>query len=92
MRFIFLIYNYKNIIQIEFYIREYEISSNKKIKKAKLKVDFENIKSDFLWKKIFNILKKNKFLDIIKYNKKLQKRFNLCINDYKDYCQLYSPI
>ena len=68
------------------------ISSNEKIKKAKSKIDFENIKSDFLLKKIFNILKKNKFLDIIKYNKKLQKRFNLCINDYKDYFQLYSLI
>ena len=68
------------------------ISSNEKIKQAKSKVDFENIQTDFLLKKIFNILKKNKFLDIIKYNKKLQKRFNLCINDYKEYCQLYSPI
>ena len=26
------------------------------------------------------------------YNKKLQKRLNININDYKDYSQLYSPI
>ena len=68
------------------------IYSNENIQKAKSKVYFENIKSDFILKKIFNIMKKNKFLDIIKYNKKLQKRFNLSINDYKDYFQLYSPI
>ena len=28
----------------------------------------------------------------MKYNKKLQKRLNLNINDYKDYSQIYSPI
>ena len=38
------------------------------------------------------IKKKNKFLEIIKYNKKLQNRFNFNINTYKDYSQLYTPI
>ena len=37
-------------------------------------------------------MKKNKSLQIMKYNKKLQKRLNININDYKDYSQLYSPI
>ena len=32
-------------------------------------------------------MKKNKSLEIKKYNKKLQKRLNLSINDYKEYYQ-----
>ena len=39
-----------------------------------------------------NIMNKDKSLDIIKYNKKLQKRLNLTINDYKEYSQFYSSI
>ena len=34
-------------------------------------------------------MKKDNKLDIIKYNKRLQKRLNLSINDYKEYSQLY---
>ena len=34
-------------------------------------------------------MKKNKSFEIMKYNKKLQKRLNININDYKDYSQLY---
>ena len=37
-------------------------------------------------------MKKNKYLNIIKYNKKLQKRLNLSIDNYKEYSQLYSSI
>ena len=37
-------------------------------------------------------MKKYKNLEIIKHNKRLQKRFNLSINDYKEYYQLYSSI
>ena len=36
--------------------------------------------------------KKIKSLEIVKYNKILQKRLNLCLNDYKEYSQFYSPI
>ena len=42
--------------------------------------------------KTFNIMKKNKSLKIVKNNKKLQKKLNLSINDYKEYTQLFSPI
>jgi len=38
---------------------------------------------------MFNIMKKNKSLGIMKYNKKLQKRFNLNINDYKEFSIIY---
>ena len=37
-------------------------------------------------------MKKNKLLEIIKYNKKLQKRLNININNYIEYSQLYSSI
>ena len=48
------------------------------------KKEFDNIKSDFIFKKIISFIKRNKSLNIIKYNKKLQKRLNLSINDYRD--------
>ena len=38
-----------------------------------------------------NLLKKN-LLNIIKYNKKIQKRLNLCLKDYIEYSELFSPI
>ena len=63
-------------------------SKNEKIK-AKSKVGFENLKSNFIFKKILEYMKKNKSLEIIKYNKKLQERLNLSINHYKEY---YLPI
>ena len=61
-------------------------------KNEKYKGDFKNLKSDYLLKKVFNIMKKNKSLNIIKYNKKMQNRLNLSISDYKEYSQLYSSI
>ena len=59
---------------------------------VKSKVDFMNLKSDYFLLKLFDIMKKNKSLKIIKYNTKLQKRLNLSIKDYKEYSQLYTPI
>ena len=58
-------------------------SKNEKLK-TKSKVGFENLKSNFIFKKILEYMKKNKSLEIIKYNKKLQKRLNLSINDYEE--------
>ena len=43
-------------------------------------------------KKIFNVVSKNKLLDIIKCNKKLQQKLNITINSYKEYSQLYTTI
>ena len=54
--------------------------------------DFDNIKSDYFLRKLFDILKENKSLNIFKYNKKLQKRLNISIDNYKKYSQLYSSI
>ena len=53
---------------------------------------FENIKSDYFLQKIIGNIKRNKSFEIMKYNKKLQKRLYLSIKDYKEYSQLFSPI
>ena len=68
------------------------ISKDEQLSQIKCKVDFKNLKSDYFLIKLFDIMKKNKLLKIMKYNKKLQNRFNLSINDYKEYSQLYSSI
>ena len=67
---------------------------NKKIKrnKEKLKDLLKDLKSRYILDKIFNNLKKIKSLEIIKYNKRLQKRKDISVNDYKDYCEILSPI
>ena len=52
-------------------------------KNAKKKI-FDNIKSFFIFKKIISLLSRNKSLDVMKYNKKLQKRLNISINDYRE--------
>ena len=54
--------------------------------------NLDNIKSVYTIKIIFEHIKKNKYLSIIKYNKKMQNRLKLTINNYKEYSQLYSPI
>ena len=53
---------------------------------------FKNVKSNYILKKIYDNLSKKKLLEIIKYNDKLNKRLNLTINDYKDFCEKFSSI
>ena len=52
----------------------------------------DNIKNNYILKKIFDNLHKKKALEIIKNNKGGQKRLNININDYKKYVEIYSPI
>ena len=68
------------------------IYNNRKFKQIKPVSYFDNIKSNFIFKKIIDFVIKKKALDAMRYNKKLQKRLNLNINDYKEYSQLYSSI
>ena len=56
------------------------------------KSSLEKLKSDFFLQKLYSYMKKNKSLNIMKYNQKLQKRLNLSIKDYKEFSQLYTPI
>ena len=68
------------------------ISTDEKLNQEESKLKFINVKCDYILKIIFNIMKKNKQLEIVKYNNKLKKRLNLSINDYIEYSQLYSSI
>ena len=48
----------------------------------------DNIKSNYFLEEIIGYLKKSKSLKIVKYNKKIQKRLNLSIQNYKDYSKI----
>jgi len=43
---------------------------------------YKNIKSIFILKKPFTYISQNKYLKLVKYNKSLQKKFGLSIDDY----------
>ena len=62
------------------------------LNKQESKAHLSNIKSNYILKRILNVLQKVKIYDIIRYNKKLQNIFNLNINDYKEFSQKFSPI
>ena len=49
-------------------------------------------KSNHILKRIFLNLAKNKYLEILKHNKKIQKRLNLNSNSYKEYSETYTSI
>ena len=68
-------------------------TNSKSIKdKTKLNPILDNLKSDYLLKILYdNIPKKLKF-EIIKYNKKLQNKLNLSIQDYKVYFETSKQI
>ena len=46
------------------------------------------MKNKNILKKIFKNLQRRTVLDISKYNKKLQNRLNITLDDYKEYCQI----
>ena len=52
----------------------------------------KNLKSDYFIQKFFDYMLERKRLDIIKYNKNIQKRINIDINNYKEYSEKYSSI
>ena len=51
----------------------------------------QNIKSKYIMQKIIGNMIEQKVLEIIRYNKKLQKKLNIDIKDYKEYYEK-SPI
>ena len=51
-----------------------------------------NLKSDYFIQKLFDYIYKRKSLEIIKYNKSIQRRINININNYKEYSEIYSSI
>ena len=70
------------------------LESNNKTRRNQIKSKNKLIKirCNYFLEKLFNILEKKKSLDLIKYNKKLKKRINININDYKEYLEIYSSI
>ena len=52
----------------------------------------KKLRSDYFIRKLFNYLHKRKSLEIIKYNKSIQKRINIDINNYREYSEKYSSI
>ena len=52
----------------------------------------KNILSDYFIQKCFDYIHKRKSLEIIKYNKNIQKRINININNYKECSEKYSSI
>ena len=62
--------------------------NSKNIYKNEQKTEFEKLRNDFIFEKIIMFMKRNKSLVIMKYNKKLQKRLNISINDYKEYSEI----
>ena len=75
-------------------VKKAQISDEEKLKnnKKKLNCNFINIKSQYILQKIFNNLVTKIRLNIMKLNKKLKKRLNTNINDYKEYSESYSSI
>jgi len=53
---------------------------------------FWKYKTNYILQQIFSYLKENVSLEIIKYNKCIQKRLNKNINDYKDYKKIIIEI
>ena len=58
--------------------------NSRNITKNEQKNILEKLKSGYILRKVFDIIKINKSLVIMKYNKKLQKRLNININDYRE--------
>ena len=62
--------------------------NSRNISKNEIKKGFEKLKSNYFLRDLFDILNKNKSLNIMKYNKKLQKRLNVSINDYREIAKI----
>ena len=72
---------------------EIKIGVKKEIKiNEKRKSVLENIKSVFILNEISKFLKKSIFLEIIKINKNIQKRYGINKNYYKEFSEQYTPI
>ena len=63
-----------------------------RLKQIKSNANLDNIKSNFIFKKIIEHVQKRKSYDIMRYNKKLQRRLNITFDDYKECSKIYSSI
>ena len=66
--------------------------NNEKLINNESKQLFNKIKSKYILQIVFNFIKKNLSLEIIKKNKQIQKRIGINLNNYKEYSEKYSTI
>ena len=66
--------------------------NNKENESAKLNPIIDNLKSDYFLQKLYDNIRKKKKLEIVKYNKRIHNRLNLCTKEYKEYSETYSSI
>ena len=52
----------------------------------------KNLKNDYFIEKLFEFIPRRRSLKTIKYNKSIQKRLDISINDYKYFSEQYSSI
>ena len=51
-----------------------------------------NIQSYYFLQKLFGNIPQKRAFEIMKINKNIQNRLNININNYIEYCELYTPI
>ena len=49
---------------------------------------FDRIRSKYILKTVFDNLKQNKFLEMIRYNKEIRSKLDISINDFKECLQI----
>ena len=76
----------------EIELDELIMNENDESKEIKLKNLLDNIKNDYFLIKVFDNMQKKKTLEIVNYNKKAQKRLNININDFIEFCETYTSI
>ena len=69
-----------------------EIFETEELASNKSKSQLINIQSYYFLQTIFNNITEKRALEIIKINKNIQNRLNIHINNYREYCELYTPI
>ena len=69
-----------------------KVKEQKKSKLINSRSKLKKLRSDYFIQKCFNYISERKSLEIIKYNKNIQKRINIDINNYRNYSEKYSSI
>ena len=75
-------------------MNSFNASVNEKTELNEIKSNdiFLILKSKYILQLIFDNLSKRKSLNFIKYNKNIQNKINININDYKEFSEIYSSI
>ena len=74
-------------IKIESKLEKTKEESIKEKKGEIMTVNLDNIKSQYILKKIFENINTKKLLELVKYNKKIKNRLDISLNNYKEYSE-----